>query len=189
MPQLDSLKIPITVDDNQSSPETAGRIRWSNNHLFGDWSKIENNNLTLHDRILISILAVSYSQSPKDSKIEEYVAGLNSEIKVAFASLAHDIVANHDIKIDRAIREESIQVSWAEAAKFGLSRYLEDFSVSQNQSYQALDELVRDRTSWRAQLLVAFGVAFALSLFVGLSKYAVTITDDILPAKTENVTP
>jgi hypothetical protein len=145
---------------------------------FKNWGASERD-LSVFDRVLISVLAVSYAQASAPKDLDDYLASLNPEVKQAFLERADNILHSHNKGVLMSAKETDARSTWVEAIKFGVQTNLDDFANSQTQSFRSLDAFVRERTSYKSQAISAFLVALALSIFVGLVRPAVTLFDDI----------
>ncbi|MEI9803534.1 MAG: hypothetical protein WDN48_02425 [Pseudolabrys sp.] len=148
------------------------------NFIFDDWKSVQAE-ISLYDRILISIIAISYAQSESSGDLKQYLHSIKPELKVAIKDRAQKLLEKYDEKHFEALKRERIEITWVEAAKFGIDTRLEDFERAQIDSFRNLDAHVRDKTSLKSQAMVAFGTALALAIFVGAVRPAVTIWDDI----------
>jgi hypothetical protein len=152
---------------------------------FRDWGK-PGSNFTLYDRVLTSIIAVSYSQSEDAKPLNSYISSLSNEAKEAFSDRAAKILSEYSIALRIELQQESVEAKWVDAAKFGLKAHLDDFTDAQNQSFRSLNDYVRDKTSLKSQAWVAFGVALALGVTVSLVRPVRTFVDDISSAWTSS---
>jgi hypothetical protein len=193
----DSTPAPNRTDDapahkppaNFAGPPAADE---AGNLAFTNW-KDAHQEFTLYDRVLISIISVSYVQSctASTTELNQYLDSLSIEIKNALMQRAEQILLDYKKEIHARARETDVKNTWIESAKYGITEYLDDFAQAQIRSFVNLDALVREKTSIKSQAALAFGVALALAIFVGAVRRAVTIWDDIkeqiwssAPAKT-----
>ncbi|MEI9887277.1 MAG: hypothetical protein WDN08_12385 [Rhizomicrobium sp.] len=148
--------------------------------VFGEWNSIPDH-LSLYSRVLISEIAVSFAQSGGQEKIEKYAADLKPEMRRALCDRAKQIVETYTDEVASSLKQGAVESTWIDAVKWGVASHLEDFAISQNESFRDLSEFIRERTSFRAQAFIAFAVALFLAIFIGATRFAVTIWDDIHP--------
>jgi hypothetical protein len=166
----------------QDSKERPGETVFD---VFGEWNSIPDQ-LSLYSRVLISEIAVSFAQSGSQETVEKYAADLKSEVRRALSDRAKQIVDKYTSEVTSSLGENAAETTWIDAVKWGIANHLDDFKISQNDSFRDLAEFVRSRTSFHAQAVVAFAAALFLAVFVGVARYAVTIFDDIHPHTTSS---
>lgn len=173
MQPLDSAGKPTDLGSGEE-PDSSGGI----DPVFCDWATL-GDSPSLYHRVLVSIVAVSYCQTAATGDLKAYLGSLSAEARQAYSDRADRLLANYAKEIRESLRQDQIETTWVDAAKFGLKAQLDDFADAQNQSFRDLNNYVRDKTSLKSQAWVAFGVALALAILVTAVRPVKTIWDDI----------